>query len=267
MARDPGRAKRADRRAAWWPVAALALGLALPAGAADEDAPDECAAWPGEPTPLPSTTDPDTYSARWAELRAQEIAVRAQLAEPSDPMEGLRLWRRVLCLDPNSSPAWNGIARTQAVRVHTPDTAWGRRRAAPLRDPWAQLAQAVYVPRPAPALTPQTRARLAEAETQLGESEAHLTQARFAEALASARAAQTTLEDLSANLGAARRLRARAEVAAATAHVALGDAAQAQASFARALAANPRLSLDPRQTSPKVIEALDAARAGNGAAR
>jgi tetratricopeptide (TPR) repeat protein len=243
---------------------AIAFAAAQPTPAAA--APAECEAWPGEPTPLPSTTDPDTRSARWAELRAEEIAVRAQLAEPDDPMESLRLWRRVLCLDPSSSPAWNGIARTQPVRIHQPNARWGGRRAASVRDPWAQLAMEIRVPTPRarPQLSEATRAVLAEAEEQLTQGEAQLAEARFREALGRAQAAREMLAEVNADVAAGKQLRARAEVAAATAHVALGDAGAARESFTRALAANPRLQLDPKQTSPKVLEVLEAARSGGG---
>lgn len=87
--------------------------------------------------------------------------------------------------------------------------------------------------------------------------------ARFEAALHSAAEARSALEGVSATDGV-KGLRVRVEVLAATAQVALGDDAAARASFARALAANPALRLDPMRTSPKVIRALEDARAGSG---
>ena len=65
----------------------------------------------------------------------------------------------------------------------------------------------------------------------------------------------------------ARERRARADVVAATAQVALGRDDEARRSFERALAADPALRLDPATTSPKVRRAFDAARAAKGGAQ
>ncbi|MEN8161411.1 MAG: hypothetical protein ABFS41_15180, partial [Myxococcota bacterium] len=73
--------------------------------------------------------------------------------------------------------------------------------------------------------------------------------------------------ELKVRLAALRRLRARASVAAGTAHIALGDAAAARESFDRALEADARLQRDPMQTSPKVLEAFEATRASRAGAR
>ena len=54
--------------------------------------------------------------------------------------------------------------------------------------------------------------------------------------------------------------RAHLEVMAATAEVALGQRARARQSMIRALHADPALLLDERETSPKVLEVLRAAR-------
>ena len=81
---------------------------------------ESCAAWPGEPAPLPRISDSDPVLARWAELRAAELTRHAEVAEPSDRPEGHRLWRRVLCLDPGSQAAQRGLARSHPVRVHRP---------------------------------------------------------------------------------------------------------------------------------------------------
>lgn len=244
-------------------LCALALVLAAPAGAAA----DECSPWSGEPFPLPSVSDPNPSRARWAELRAQELALRAQRVEAEDPGESLRLWRRILCLDPQHAPAWRGVARTRPVRIHRPEVAWGARRHAWVRDPWLDLGAALHVPAPGPptpVLSAAQRATLDRAQGLLVASESHLAAARFQEALAEARAAREALAGVPPDRGAPA-LRVRADVAAATAHVALGDGEAARASFGRALATDPRLRLDPARTSPKVIEALEAVRAGAGA--
>lgn len=233
--------------------------LVAPALAA---AADECSAWPGEPAPLPNVDDRAPHSARWAELRAEELVLRAQLAENADPMEALRLWRRVLCLDSTSGPARNGVGRISPVHTYQPDLRWGLRQRGDRKAPWAQLALAIRVPEPAPAISRETRERLADAEAQITAGEVSLASARFHEALASARSAETSLGATAQTHTVGRSLRARAAVVAGTAHIALGESDAARESFGRALQANPRLKLDPAQTSPKVIQAFDAARAG-----
>jgi hypothetical protein len=259
-----------------------------------------CEAWLGEPAPLPTVASRDPALARWAELRVAELSVRAQLAEAGDAIESHRLWRRVLCLDPASPLAWRGLDRTRSLRIYRPLLEWGdprQARAAP-SDPWDGLAAPVQVARaPAPRTAaaarpvqgaPPQRAALAparkpaappapappeparapsaaheRARSLVAQGEESLRGARFEEALARAEAARAALAP-EPNSSAAGALRARAEVLAATAQIALGDEAAARASFTRALAADPALALDPAHTSPKVLRALEAARAGRG---
>jgi hypothetical protein len=159
-----------------------------------------CEPWPGEPVPLPTVAARDPALARWAELRVVELVARAQLAESGDVLESHRLWRRVLCLDPTSHPAWRGLDRTRPVRVYRPELRWGE---APQRsaggDPWDGLAAPVLVartpppPRPvAPEAEPRRRPpRPAPAPTPAVD-EAALARQRAAEqqALARQRAAE-----------------------------------------------------------------------------
>jgi hypothetical protein len=272
------------RRAAW--LAALLLAAASPAGGQGEAL---CRPWPGEPAPLPTVASGDPALARWSELRVAELVERAQLAEDGDPLESHRLWRRVLCFDPTNQIAWRGLDRTRVVRVYRPVASWGRSAAPRRADPWQGLAAPIAVARPAPhrpiaerrpprreAAAPprprpdarQERARaqraaLERARKTLEEGEGSLRAARFEEALGRAGVARRALAALPAGADSAA-LQVRVEVLAATAQVALGDDAAARASFARALAANPALELDPMLTSPKVMRALEDARTGNG---
>jgi hypothetical protein len=230
--------------------------------AALADAQDRCAPWPGEPRPLPATSDADPIRARWAELRAAELVRLAQRAEPEARRQRQRLWRRVLCLDPDNEPARRGVARTRPVQIHRPAVRWGEPGGDGALATWSSLVAAIAVPRIAPPAPPVPRPQdvaLTRAETLLVAGEESLAHARFQEALGRALAAREALDTAGA-ADAARPLHVRAEVTAATAQVALGDEEAARASFARALAFEPQLALDPALTSPKVLRVLEAAR-------
>jgi hypothetical protein len=255
-------------------LAALVAPLAATAAPAEAD---RCSPWAGEPTPLPRVDAADSARARWAELRVTELVERAQLAEPTASVESYRLWRRVLCFDPENKLAWRGLARTRPVRIYRPDVSWGQ-GAAPASsavDPWGRLAAPVRMLRPqpraverAPAAGEDRRRRaLARVTELLREGEANLKAAHFEEALGRTEAARRELDAAggAGNAGDVRALRARLEVLAAIAQVALGDDAAARRSFGRALEAQPGLELDPGRTSPKVMRALESARgAGEG---
>ena len=245
---------RTGRRLACAALAGACLGAPGPARA-------ECEPWPGEPAPLPAVSDPDSARARWAQLRLADLAARAERVEAEAPLESQRLWRRALCLDPASELAQSGVRRALGVRVHRPRVSWG----APARgsgDPW-QLAAAIALAPPAPvAGTPEVSRAAALLET----SQASLANARFEEALGRAFEARGALEQ--AGPGAeANALRVRVAVAAATAQLALGDEPGAHASLGEALALEPGLALDPGRTSPKVLRALEQARAAAGSPR
>jgi len=83
--------------------------------------------------------------------------------------------------------------------------------------------------------------------------------ARFEEALSDTEEARGLLGGLGGGADVARR-RARVEVLSATAEVALGRSDAARASFERALGAEPGLTLDRSQASPKVLRVFEEAR-------
>jgi hypothetical protein len=86
-----------------------------------------------------------------------------------------------------------------------------------------------------------------------------LRSAHFEEALDEARAARTLLGPIQPQPGAVERS-VRADVLVAMAEVALGHDAAARESFARALAADPGLTLAPGEVSPKIVRVLDETR-------
>ncbi len=93
-----------------------------------------------------------------------------------------------------------------------------------------------------------------------------LREARFEEALARIEGIRGELAVFGAG-DAGRRLRARTEVVAATAYVALDREDAARECFRRALAAEPALDLDPATTAPKVLRVFRAVRAEPRGAR
>jgi hypothetical protein len=253
-----------------WQGLLLLAALVAPLAAAAPGETDRCAPWPGEPTPLPRVDASDPGRARWAELRVAELVQRAQLAEPTASVESHRLWRRVLCLDPENELARRGLARTRPVRVYRPEVGWveGTLLASSPADPWGSLSAPVRMGRPRPRVVQEEpapsderqRRALARVTELLQESEESLKTAHFEEALGRTVAARREL-DAAGTSGDERALRARLELLAATAQVALGDDAAARQSFGRALEAQPGLELDPERTSPKVLRALEGARA------
>ncbi len=304
--------------------AALVAGLAAAAVAA------ECTPWPGEPVPVPTTASADALEAKWAALRASELAALATRLETTAPADAARLWTKALCLDPRRADAREAAERTAVVRVHRPEVAradlpdtlaasdvaaaldrldrpiyLGRQpRVAGPPAPQVAAAQAgasggapkapaasapepvravdaptAVVPAPpalatrsgepgAPIATPppvsapptETQ-ELAAADGLLDQAETLLREARFEEALDRAARARAALPR--ADGAALRARRARAEVVTGTAEVALGREGDARESFQRAVRTDPSLKLDPAQTSPKVLRAFDAAKAGS----
>ncbi len=239
----------------------LALGLAA---VSPSQAAPPCAPWPGEPTPLPNASQDSPAGMRWANLRVAELALLAWDLEQGAPADAHAIWLHVACLDPMSQVAEAGIARTRPVRVHRPAVVI-RAGAAPrvgdgdLLKAFSMLDEAIVVqpaPAPAPPRAPEPPADpLARVRSRvvglIGTGEGDLREARFEQALASLDSARTLLDGQGAS-AEARRLRSRLEVAAASAELALGREAAARASFARALAADPALELDPMTTSPKI---------------
>lgn len=91
------------------------------------------------------------------------------------------------------------------------------------------------------------------------DTEQRLRSAHFEETLDAARKARSLLTPLQSEPGAAER-RARVEVLAAMAEVALGRDAAARASFERALLADPGLNLAPDEVSPKILRLFEETR-------
>jgi hypothetical protein len=264
----------------WCLVAALLASASLPARASD------CEAWPGEPRPLPQVDDHDPLRARWAELRAQELALRAADLETVAPVAAHRAWRRVLCLDPADERALAGALRSLPLRVHRPairveadaapavsDTDVWRALDAPLQIAMRTNASPArgpgHLPPTAgePAIEAPVRAEsLWRIDRSLAAAEAQVTAARFEEALETVARARTALDALPPGRDlTAPRL--RLELVAATAEAASGDSDGARACLARVLALEPGFAFDARTTSPKLLHLLDAARAEQGAAR
>ena len=102
-------------------------------------------------------------------------------------------------------------------------------------------------------------ARLAQVDRELAEIDRFLATVHFHTALAVVGATRDLLDRFGEDpqLGARR---ARLEVMAATAEVALGQRTPARRSMERALRAVPHLSLDEREASPKLLELLREAR-------
>ena len=241
--------------------AASAVGLALIAWLAAAPAlARPCEPWPGEPDPLPGVRDPDPVRAQWAELRALELVRAAHAYDRRDPAETQRLLRRALCFDSAYEAAHRGLARLSLVRVHRPEVMRGTAVGGEGAEAWATLDRAIVLPAAARARierSPDAVAR-ARADTRLVDLATQVRGARFAEALDTAAQARRDVQRLPAAERPARTV--RLEVLTATAQLALGHEADARASFERALEADSDLSLDPAQTPPKVLRALESAR-------
>lgn len=244
-------------------LAAVACALL----AAPAPAQEACAPWPGEPRPLPGLADPDPLRAQWALLRVRELAAAARALEPEDPARARALWLHARCIAPDDPELARGSELPlPSVIVHRPEVGRGDPAAGPA-DAWASLAAPIRVaapPAPArerrPAPRPSAAATGAEwVDVLVDETAAHVRAAWFEAALASAERARQAVARLPSAARPART--ARLEVQAATAALALGREQEARASLARALAANPRLRLDPGTTSPKVQRAFEAVRA------
>jgi len=109
-------------------------------------------------------------------------------------------------------------------------------------------------------------ARSAEASAEsidglLDAAETDLREARFEGALELMEEARRMLATSRGDARVAQRA-ARLETAHAVAQVALGQTDEAVTSFERALRADPGLKLDPSSSSPKLLRAFEAAKAG-----
>jgi hypothetical protein len=244
-------------------AALLALALA-PAGTAAADEP--CTSWPGEPSPLPNAHDSDRLLSGWARVRARELGELAKELEAVRPIDARRLWNHALCLDPGSAVVHEGLARTTPIRVVHPAVVTGPPPPADAEPPTGSLAEQVEAPIRVPRSVARTGPDLAEIDSNLRYAQRLLQAARFEDGLRAAKRAEQGAQ--AAGEGAAARERqARAAVLCATAEIALGREDDAQQSLGRALDAQPGLSLDPATTSPKIVRALESARAAREAGR
>jgi tetratricopeptide (TPR) repeat protein len=93
----------------------------------------------------------------------------------------------------------------------------------------------------------------------IDEGQSYLRGARYEEAIESAQKARAALERLGDG-GAVSSRAARLEILSGSAEVALGRGSDAEASFTRALEADPSLRLDSASVSPKVVRAFEETR-------
>lgn len=242
------------------PVAARAAGSATASA---------CRAWPGEPDPLPRVAKADSLTARWARLRAAELARVARRLEESDAVTAYALYAHAACLAPDDAALRAGEERTVPVHWHRPPID-SRPSPAP-KAPATSVSLALQgLDQPIALLPPaperdDVEALVAAAQRRLDGARQLLHQARFEDALAGLDRARKGLATApnDPRIGA---LRAQVDVLAATANVALGRDDAARASFARALAAQPDLKLDPKTTSPKVFGLFQQMRSNAGTA-
>jgi hypothetical protein len=227
----------------------MLLLFALVASPVRAPAQEACAPWPGEFSPLPTVNDSDPLRARWATLRADQLAQRAAQLEERDRIEANGTWQRVLCFAPEAAAARAGVERTRSSAVLlAPEPP---RQAAP-RAPASVAARATRVP------PPKSKSGPARFDEPLRRAEQLIRTARFDEALAELEALRPQVD---ATPGAPANERIRLELMAAMAHVAFGDEAAARASCERALRSDPALALDAHSTPPKLMRVFEAARA------
>ena len=223
-----------------------------------------CTAWPGEVDPLPTTRDADPFVARWAALRSEELKRLASAVEQENPAEAYRLWVHVSCLDPDSIAA----RRIQELRPRVLIAERPRPRAPEPPLPQVDVARlppdAERARDASPAREPEPSVEaFRQLDARLAETEGILRQARFRAVLEASQRLRSELLALQDQPGSRQR-RARVEVMAATALVALGRSESAAQSFDRALDADPDLILDPASTPPKIQRLLEEVRAQRG---
>ena len=198
-----------------------------------------CEAWPGEPNPLPRIDSPDPFLARWAQLRAQELAKLASELEASDPREAYETWEHLRCLDPSGE-----LTRPERERGDHAVT---------------EVARTPPVASPPTSRAPDW----SPIDAKLGAAEAQLRDARFQQALRTADQIRPKLLSIQDAPGAILR-RTQLEVLSATAQIALGHNKAARESFQRALAADPELELDAGSTSPKIRRVFETIQGESG---
>ena len=273
MKRNPPRPARR------WPptLAALALALALaPPGCGSRRAPR--VAGPPAPQPtLPRDTPTVTHRLARGEtlwslsqryrVSVADIVARNEIRDPHRLPVGLELAIPV----PDSEPAAEARAPGPAPASTATPTPTASARPAPPPAPSPPASE----PRPAatdrtdptdrtdrtdpiPAASPPLD--LGAVDATLARAESDLHAARFEEALAGASRARGMLDTVAGD-PAAQGAIVRTELLTATVLIALGRDEAARESLARALDANPDLTLDPSRTSPKVVEVFEGMRA------
>ncbi len=263
---------REARRSPGWLAAGAGALLALlgAASGADAGVPAACRAWPGEPSPLPTTADPDPVLRRYAVLRVRELFRAARGLEAVRPLDTRRLVLHARCLIAEDGDLEGVLARTRPVRVAHPRRVFAADPGGPSElGRWleARVEQVAVAPPPPPRPSPEPlrpgpdALRLTALAREVERAEALLREARFEEAEQAALRLRPHFGQLGAGPAVAA-LRVRAELAAATAQLALGRNEQARQSLRHALDANPGLELDPLETPPKVRRALEAVRRG-----
>jgi hypothetical protein len=198
-----------------------------------------CAAWPGEPSPLPRIDHPDPFLARWAQLRAQELARVAVELELIDPRGANETWEHFRCLDPAGELAGPQRERGSLHATEVAETPPVSSRPEPRLPDWSPI------------------------DAKIGAAEALVRGAHFRRALETANQIRPTLAPIDDAPGASLR-RTQLEVLSATAQIALGRHQAARESFERALAADPELELDAVSTSPKIRRVFEAVRGESG---
>ena len=247
-----GRCRRGTRRAAarGARLAAFALALGLAGPPAQAAAP--CERWPGEPEGPPTSRDADRFRAQWAVRRARELASFAAQLEAGSRSLAQPLWRHAACLDPRRGDFAERARGAAPVRVHRPPIFQADHGNGFV--PLADLDGPLVMPR-GPMVSPLLQAARASERR----AAARLRKASFEEVLGWAAHGRSLLGAAAASPGA-EVLRARLEVLAATAALALGDENGARASLQAALVAQPELALDPARVSPKVVSLLASVR-------
>ena len=220
--------------AGFWVGSLLAAGLST--ARAEREA---CAAWPGEPSPLPDIDHPDPFLARWARLRVEELGRAAFELEGIDPRAARESWEHIRCLDPSGELARLDREGREPRTAELADTPPVSSRPALRAPDWSPI------------------------DAKLGAAEALVRRARFQQALKTAEQIRPKLASVEGAPGASLR-RTQLEVLSATAQIALGRHDAALESFERALAANPELELDVRSTSPKIRRVFETVRGEPG---
>jgi len=203
---------------------------------------ESCIAWSGEISPLPSTSSPDAFAARWARLRADELERLARALEGSQPELAYRIWTHVRCLDPQSAGATERLATIRPIAASSPRP---------------------FVIRPKPAVTERPKPDFGPVDRALEQADQNVAAARFEEAIELAAQARKQLQGRGES-GDTLERRARLEVIVATAQIALGRNDEAKESFGRALEAKPELELDASLTSPKILQLMAEVRKSRG---